>query len=149
MKLALRICSFAALFLFGNLAYAQDYTAESVQASCDHWLKVHVNSKKEFKGNSEDVYQTGICVGYFTGLMDGIDNTSGWSMGGGSSNYMFHIDRSSISSIWDVIRAFYTYVRDNPLAKGKPAWKILQTVLIDNHLAGFQKVSADTQQTVQ
>ena len=55
LKLTLRVCSFAAMFLFGNVAYAQDYTAESVQASCAHWLKVHINAKKEFKGNSEDV----------------------------------------------------------------------------------------------
>jgi hypothetical protein len=147
MKLALRICSLAALCLLGNLAYAQDYTAESVQESCAHWSKVHLSAKKEFKGNSQDVYQTGVCVGYFTGLMDGIDNTSGW--GDGKADYMFHIERNSINSIWDVIRAFYTYVQNNPLAKGKPAWKILQIVLIDNHLAGFQRVSADTQQTVQ
>jgi hypothetical protein len=70
LKFTLRACSFVAVFLFGNIAYAQDYTAESVQASCAHWLKVHINAKTEFKGNSEDVYQTGVCVGYFSGLME-------------------------------------------------------------------------------
>src|SRR6266849_759519 len=116
LQLAVRVFAFVAVFLCANITYAQDYTAESVQASCAHWLKVHLNAKKEFKGNSKDVYQTGVCVGYFTGLMDGIDNTSGW--GDGKTTYVFHIERKSISSIWDVISAFYTYVRDNPLARG-------------------------------
>jgi hypothetical protein len=147
MKLALRIFPFVALFLFGSVAYGQDHTAETVEASCAHWMKVHVNAKKEFKGNSQDVYQTGVCIGYFTGLMDGIDNTSGW--GDGRTDYTFHIERNSINSTWDVIQSFYAYVQNNPLAKGKPAWKILQTVLIENRLAGFQKTAAATEQASQ
>jgi hypothetical protein len=136
------------LLMHAACAYGQDSTAESAQAACAHWAKVHVDGKtKGFKGSSENVYQTGVCFGYFAGLMDGIDNTSGW--GDGKADYLFHIDRQSINSIWDVITAFYKYVSDNPLSKGKPAWKVLQTVLIENHLAGFQKVSSDAQASVQ
>jgi len=51
-------------------------------------------------------------------------------------------DRNPIRSLGNVVTAV------SP-ARGKPAWKIHQTVLIENHLAGFQITSAATQQAVQ
>lgn len=122
--------------LFCGVAAAQDYDAASIQTSCAHWASVKVDHKHhQFKGSSEDLYQTGVCIGYFEGMMDGLNDTGGWGTDG---KLVFHIDRKSISSTWDVVTAFYTYVNANPLAKGKPAWKILQTVLVNNHLAGFE-----------
>lgn len=132
---------------FCNVASAQDNKADSVVSSCAHWSSVKIDHKhNQFKGSSEDVYQTGICMGYFEGLMDGLNDTGGW---GTEGNLVFHIDRKSISSTWDVITAFYTYINANPLAKGKPAWQVLQRVLVSNHLAEFvpsqqQTLAGDT-----
>lgn len=137
-----------ALLLFCGTAAAQDYDAASVQTSCAHWASVKIDHKhNQFKGSPEDLYQTGVCIGYFEGLMDGLNDTGGWGTDG---NLVFHIDRKSISSTWDVITAFYTYINANPLAKGKPAWKILQVVLVNNHLAGFEPMQqAQANETVQ
>jgi hypothetical protein len=108
----------------------------NVQTSCAHWAKVRVDKHKQFKGGSDDLYETGLCLGYFEGLMDGMDNTGGWQHSDGSAA-TFQIKRSAIASPWDVIRAFYSYVDANPLAKGKPAWSVLQGVLTSNGLATF------------
>ncbi len=93
----------------------------NVQTSCAHWAKVRVDKHKQFKGDSDDLYETGLCLGYFEGLMDGMDDTGGWQHSDGSAA-IYQIKRSAIASPWDVIRAFYSYVDANPLAKGKPAW---------------------------
>lgn len=121
--------------LLGRLS-AQDASAVNIQTNCAHWAKLRVDKHKQFKGDSDDVYQTGICVGYFSGLMDGMDDTGGWKMSDGSVA-AFQIKRSSINSTWDVIRAFYAYLDANPLEKGKPAWSVLQGVLTENGLAKF------------
>ena len=75
-----------------------------------------------------------MCLGYFDGLMDGMDNTGGWQLEDGTTAVL-QIKRSAISSTWDVIRAFYGYVDANPLANGKPAWSVLQSFLRTNGLA--------------
>lgn len=122
--------------LLGSRASAQDTSAVNVQTSCAHWSKLRVDKHKQFKGDSDDLYQTGLCVGYFSGLMDGMDDTGGWKMSDGTVA-AFQIKRSAINSTWDVIRAFYAYIDANPLAKGKPAWGVLQGVLTANGLASF------------
>lgn len=132
--------------LFCGAAAAQDSDAASVVTSCAHWASLKVDKHSQFKGSPEDLYQTGICVGYFEGLIDGLNGSGGWGTDG---NLVFQIDTKSIHSTWDVIRAFYAYVNDNPLAKGKPAWKVLQIVLVNNHLADFvpsqkQTLASDT-----
>jgi len=124
------------LLVLVGVASAQDASAVNVQASCAHWSKLRVDKHKQFKGDSDDLYQTGLCVGYFSGLMDGMDDTGGWNMSDGSVA-AFQIKRSSINSTWDVIRAFYAYIDANPLANGKPAWTVLQGVLTENGLAKF------------
>ena len=135
------------LLLFCGVASAQENKADSVVSSCAHWGSVKFDQKhNQFKGSSEDLYQTGVCIGYFEGLMDGLNDTGGW---GTEGNLVFHIDRKSISSTWDVITAFYHYINTNPLAKGKPAWQVLQVVLVNNHLAEFvpsqrQTLASDT-----
>lgn len=123
------------LLLFCRLASAQENKADTVVSSCAHWRSVKLDHKhNEFKGSPEDVYQTGVCIGYFEGLIDGLNDTGGW---GTEGNLVFHIDRQSVSSTWDVITAFYDYINANPLAKGKPAWQVLQIVLVNNRLAEF------------
>lgn len=115
---------------------AQDSSAVNVQNSCAHWNNLRLDKNKQFKGDSKDLYQTGVCFGYFTGLIDGMDNTGGWQLSD-KSIAAFQIKREAINSTWDVIRAFYDYVDANPLAKGKPAWNVLQNVLTTNGLATF------------
>ncbi|MGB8583932.1 MAG: hypothetical protein WCD47_24175 [Candidatus Sulfotelmatobacter sp.] len=122
--------------LFGSTVSAQDASAVNVQTSCAHWEKLRLDKHKQFKGGSDDLYETGLCLGYFDGLMDGMDNTGGWQHSDGSVG-VFEIKRSAIASKWDVIRAFYAYVDATPLAKGKPAWSVLQSVLTANGLATF------------
>jgi len=136
------VTALALPLLLGSLS-AQDASAVNVQTSCAHWSKLRVDKHKQFKGDSDDLYQTGLCVGYFSGLMDGMDDTGGWKMSDGSFA-VFQIKRSSINSTWDVIRAFYDYIDAHPLAKGKPAWGVLQGVLTTNGLASFvpQEVQA-------
>ena len=131
---ALIVVAAFALLLLRSSVSAQDTSAVNVQTSCAHWAKVRVDKHKQFKGDSNDLYQTGVCLGYFDGLMDGMDNTGGWQLEDGTTA-LFQIKRSAISSTWDVIRAFYTYVDANPLANGKPAWSVLQSVLRTNGLA--------------
>ena len=123
---------------------AQDASAVNVQTNCAHWAKLRVDKHKQFKGDSDDLYQTGLCVGYFNGLMDGMDDTGGWQRSDGSA-MAFQIKRSAINSTWDVIRSFYAYVNANPLAKGKPAWSVLQNVLTTNGLATFVPQAAQSQ----
>jgi hypothetical protein len=133
--------------LFCSVASAQEYKADSIVSSCAHWGSVKLDKHKQFKGSSEDLYQTGVCVGYFEGLIDGLNDSGGW---GKEGNLVFHIDTKSISSTWDVITAFYGYIRANPLEKGRPAWQVLQVVLVSNHLAEFvpsqrqQNLASDT-----
>ncbi|MFZ0865876.1 MAG: hypothetical protein WAU76_10450 [Candidatus Sulfotelmatobacter sp.] len=143
MKNFALLFALAVLPLLCSTALAQDESAVNVQASCAHWAKLRVDKHKQFKGGSDDLYETGLCLGYFDGLMDGMDNTGGWQHSDGSVA-TFQIKRSAIASPWDVIRSFYTYVDANPLAKGKPAWSVLQSVLISNGLATF--VPQTTQQ---
>jgi hypothetical protein len=135
-----KIYKFALALLFVLLIatslLAQESTSVDVQTSCAHWAKLHVDKHKQFKGGSNDLYQTGACVGYFEGMMDGMDNTGGWRRSDGTVG-TFQIKRASITSSWDVIRAFYEYVDATPLAKGKPAWNVLQQVLITNGLGSF------------
>jgi len=133
-NLALIVVSAFAVLLLRSSVSAQDASAVNVQTSCAHWAKVRVDKHKQFKGDSNDLYQTGVCLGYFDGLMDGMDNTGGWQLEDGTTAVL-QIKRSAISSTWDVIRAFYTYVDANPLANGKPAWSVLQGVLRTNGLA--------------
>jgi hypothetical protein len=133
-NLALIVVSAFAVLLLRSSVSAQDASAVNVQTSCAHWAKVRVDKHKQFKGDSNDLYQTGVCLGYFDGLMDGMDNTGGWQLEDGTTAVL-QIKRSAISSTWDVIRAFYTYVDANPLANGKPAWSVLQSVLRTNGLA--------------
>jgi hypothetical protein len=140
---ALLSVAIVVLLLFGSTVLAQDESAVNVQTSCAHWAKLRVDKHKQFKGGSDDLYETGLCLGYFDGLMDGMDNTGGWQHSDGSVA-TFQIKRSAIASPWDVIRAFYAYVDANPLAKGKPAWSVLQGVLTSNGLATF--VPQTTQQ---
>lgn len=116
--------------------WAQDTSAVNVQSSCAHWGNLRLDKNKQFRGDSKDLYQTGVCWGYFNGLMDGIDNTGGWQLSDKTVG-AFRIKRQAINSTWDVVRAFYTYVDANPLAKGKPAWSVLQNVLTTNGLATF------------
>lgn len=82
-------------------------------------------------------------VNYFQGVMDGLNDTGGWGTNG---NLVFHIDRKSISSTLDVITEFEVkyYINSNSLAKGKPAWKILQIVLVNNHSAEFVPMQRQT-----
>lgn len=116
--------------------WAQDSSAVNVQSSCAHWSNLRLDKNKQFKGDSKDLYQTGVCFGYFTGLIDGMDNTGGWQLSD-KTVAAFQIKREAINSTWDVVRAFYAYVDANPLAKGKPAWSVLQNVLTTNGLATF------------
>jgi hypothetical protein len=122
---------------------AQDSSAVDVQNSCAHWNNLRLNKNKQFKGDSKDVYQTGICFGYFAGLLDGMDNTGGWQLTDKSTAFL-HIKRESINSTWDVIRAFYAYVDANPLSNGKPAWSVLQNVLVKGGLATFEPETRPT-----
>lgn len=133
---ALHVVAVVVLLSFESRAWAQDESASNIQNSCAHWAKLRVDRHKQFKGGSDDLYETGLCLGYFNGLMDGMDNTGGWQHSDGTLG-TFQIRRSAISSPWDVIRAFYAYVDANPLEKGKPAWSVLQAVLISNGLATF------------
>ena len=132
-NLALIVVAAFVLLLLRSSVSAQDTSAVNVQTSCAHWAKVRVDKHKQFKGDSNDLYQTGVCLGYFDGLMDGMDNTGGWQLEDGTTA-VFQIKRSAISSTWDVIRAFCSYVDANPLANGKPAWSVLQSVLRTNGL---------------
>jgi len=120
--------------LLVGVMWGQDTSAVNVQSSCAHWAKVRLDKHKQFKGDSNDLYQTGACEGYFEGLMDGMDDTGGWQLPDGTVA-VFQIKRSAINSTWDIVQAFYTYVDANPLAKGKPAWSVLQSVLRTNGLA--------------
>jgi hypothetical protein len=95
------VAAFVLLLLRSSVS-AQDTSAVNVQTSCAHWAKVHVDKHKQFKGDSNDLYQTGVCLGYFDGLMDGMDNTGGWQLEDGTTA-VFQIKRSAISSTWDVI----------------------------------------------
>jgi hypothetical protein len=135
------------VFLFATLQitpiWAQDSIAVSVQKSCAHWNNLRLDKNKQFKGDAKDLYQTGVCFGYFSGLIDGMDNTSGWQLPD-KSIAAFQIKRDAINSTWDVVRAFYAYVDANPLAKGKPAWSVLQNVLTTNGLATFVPQTVQT-----
>jgi hypothetical protein len=123
---------------------AQDSSAVNVQNSCAHWSNLRLDKSKQFKGDSKDLYQTGVCFGYFTGLIDGMDNTGGWQLPN-KNVAAFQIKRDAINSTWDVVRAFYAYVDANPLAKGKPAWSVLQNVLTTNGLATFVPQTTEAQ----
>lgn len=136
MKTLILLTATVLLLLIVGIASAQDASAVNIQTSCAHWAKLRVDKHKQFKGDSDDLYETGMCAGYFNGLMDGMDNTGGWRDSDGSLS-VFQIKRSAINSTWDVIRAFYTYMDAKPLARGKPAWSVLQTVLTSNGLATF------------
>lgn len=125
---------------------AQDSSAVNVQSSCAHWGNLRLDKNKQFKGDSKDLYETGVCLGYFSGLMDGMDNTGGWQLSDKTIGG-FQIKRQSINSTWDVVRAFYSYVDANPLAKGKPAWSVLQNVLTTNGLATFVPQATPQSQT--
>jgi hypothetical protein len=129
--IALFVCALSA-----ESVWSQDSSAVNVQASCAHWARVRVDKHKQFKGDTDDVYQTGVCFGYFAGMIDGMNNTGGWQTSDGTIA-AFQIKTSAIDSTWDVIRSFYAYVDANPLAKGKPAWSVLQGVLTSNGLASF------------
>jgi hypothetical protein len=137
-----------AVFFFAALQVAplraQDSSAVNVQNSCAHWSNLHLDKNKQFKGDSKDLYQTGVCFGYFTGLIDGMDNTGGWQLTN-KNVAAFQIKREAINSTWDVVRAFYAYVDANPLAKGKPAWSVLQNVLTTNGLATFVPQNSQAQ----
>lgn len=133
-NLALLVVAACVLLPIVKRSWAQDTSAVNVQSSCAHWAKVRLDKHKQFKGDSTDLYQTGVCLGYFKGLMDGMDNTGGWQLEDGSVA-VFQIKRSAINSTWDVIQAFYAYVDAHPLANGKPAWSVLQSVLRTNGLA--------------
>lgn len=87
--------------LLGRLS-ADDASAVNIQTNCVHWAKLRADKHKQFKGDSDDVYQTGICVGYFDGLMDGMDDTGGWKSSDGSF-MVFQIKRSAINSTWGKI----------------------------------------------
>lgn len=133
------------LFLLGiPAAWTQDTSSVNVQTSCAHWGNLHLDKRKQFKGNSDDLYQTGMCVGYFSGLIDGMDETGGWRFPDGTTA-SFRVNRAQIDSTWDVVRAFYKYVDANPLEKGKPAWSVLQKVLTSNKLASFVQTDAPPQ----
>jgi hypothetical protein len=134
---ALLAVAVVSVLLSGPSAVGQDASAVNVQTSCAHWSRLRVDKRREFKGSADDMYQTGVCLGYFEGLMDGMDNTGGWRQADSTQYSFFQIKRSAVASEWDVIRSFYSYVDANPLAKGKPAWSILQSVLITNGLATF------------
>jgi hypothetical protein len=123
---ALLSVAIVVLLLFGSTVLAQDESAVNVQTSCAHWAKLRVDKHKQFKGGSDDLYETGLCLGYFDGLMDGMDNTGGWQHSDGSVA-TFQIKRSAIASPWDVIRAFYAYVDANPLAKRQSLFKLSVT----------------------
>jgi hypothetical protein len=99
---SLLTASALSLLLVGAV-WGQDTSAASVQISCAHWAKVHVDKHKQFKGDSNDLYQTGVCEGYFEGLMDGMDNTGGWLLEDGTIA-VFQIKRSSINSTWDIVQ---------------------------------------------
>ena len=141
---ALLAVAVVVLLSFASMASAQDTSAVNVQSSCAHWAKLRVDKHKQFKGDADNLYQTGLCLGYIDGLMDGMDNTGGWQLGDGRVA-AFQIKRSAISSTWDVIRAFYAHVDANPLAKGKPAWSVLQHVLTANGLATFVPQTTQSQ----
>jgi hypothetical protein len=136
----------AMLFMWVSSLWGQDASAVNVQTSCGHWAKLKLDKHKQFKGESDDLYQTGLCVGYFDGLMDGMDGTGGW-ISDGTTNY-FHIKRTAINSTWDVIRSFYDHVDANPLEKGKPAWTVLQKVLTANGLATLSPETTQTRPSV-
>lgn len=123
---------------------AQDSSAVNLQSSCAHWGNLRLDKNKQFKGDSKDLYETGVCFGYFAGLIEGMDNTGGWQYPD-KSMAVFQIKREAINSTWDVVRAFYAYVDVNPLAKGKPAWSVLQSVLTTNGLATFVPQRPPTQ----
>jgi len=146
---ALMIFAICSAILFSTLANAQsgseDARAANLQNSCAHWAKLHLDEHNQLKGETNDLYQTGVCVGFFQGLIDGIDNTGGWKLPDGNEIYTFHINRPAIHSTWDVIRSFYAYVDANPSAKEKPAWKVLQVVLVSKGLASFRPSAAQSQ----
>ena len=52
------VLAFAVLLLRSSVS-AQDTSAVNVQTSCAHWAKVRVDKHKQFKGDSNDLYQTG------------------------------------------------------------------------------------------
>jgi hypothetical protein len=59
---------FCTALLYGGVASAQDNKADTVVSSCAHWASVKIDHKhNQFKGSSEDLYQTGVCIGYFEG----------------------------------------------------------------------------------
>ena len=116
--------------------WTQDMSSANVVESCSHWANLRVDKHKQFKGGTEDAYQTGLCAGYFEGLIDGMNETGGWQLQDGTVAAL-QIKTSSINSVWDVIRAFYAYTDAHPLAKGKPAWNVLQSVLTSDGLATF------------
>lgn len=132
---AVLLCSSLASAQGGKLD--QNVKAVSFQDSCAHSAKLHFDKHKEKpKGHADDLYDTGQCVGYFRGLIDGLDDTGGWHLPDGTVA-RFRINRAAIDSMWDVIQAVQAYVDATPLAKGKPAWEILQAVLLSNGLATF------------
>src|ERR1700732_214302 len=76
--------------------WAQDSSAVNVQSSCAHWSNLRLDKNKQFKGDSKDLYQTGVCFGYFTGLIDGMDNTGGWQLSD-KSVAAFQVKREAIN----------------------------------------------------
>ncbi|MFZ0585529.1 MAG: hypothetical protein WAM48_04170 [Candidatus Sulfotelmatobacter sp.] len=61
-NLALIVVAAVVLLLLRTSVSAQDTSAVNVQTSCAHWAKVRVDKHKQFKGDSNDLYQTGVCL---------------------------------------------------------------------------------------
>ena len=91
------LCLSVLAAIYPRPSWAQDNSAVDVQNSCAHWSKLRLDKHKQFKGDSTDLYDTGVCLGYFEGLMDGMDDTGGWQLNDGTLG-AFQIKRSSINS---------------------------------------------------
>lgn len=106
-------------------------TAADLDSNCSNWSKLKLNKEKNFRGDQDAVYRTGVCYGYMLGLIDGMD---GWIATDNGRRVTIHVKKDDIKSTWDVITAFHTHLERYPLDKGKPAWSVLQTVLRTNGL---------------
>ena len=119
---------FLSVAAFGQIGNG---TAANLDDNCSNWPKLKLNKEKNFRGDQDAVYRTGVCYGYMLGLIDGMD---GWIATDNGRQVTIHVKKDDIKSTWDVITAFHSHLARYPLDKGKPAWLVLQTVLRTNGL---------------
>jgi hypothetical protein len=107
-------------------------TAEQLSTVCQNANR-SVNSKGKFDGKrTDDIYAAGQCEGFIEGWLQGIDQGV-YTVD--SKSYVVTIKWKELPpSMFTIGAALTKYLKENPLESGKPADKVLLTVLVKSDL---------------